>query len=255
VAKRTRQRQLKKLYERRLAERRRRQRIRQVVAGVLVVALIAGAAFTVITLLGNREPSPSASPSPSPVEQVACGAAVPPTAAEQKPTFEEPPRPDLREGADYRAVVRTSCGTIELDLFERQAPIAVNSFVFLAEEGFFDGVTFHRVIEGFVIQGGDPEGTGSGGPGYEFEDEFVEGLTFDRAGLLAMAHPPGRSDANGSQFFITVAPAENLNELHTIFGRVAKGMNVVRRINQLPTDADERPIATVYIESVRIEPR
>ena len=255
MAKRTRQRQLRKLYERRLAERRRKQRIRQVVAGVLVVALIAGAAFTVITLLGNRTPTPSASPSPSPVEQVACGAAVPPTADEPKRTFDEAPKLDLREGADYSAALRTSCGTIEVDLLERQAPVTVNSFVFLSQEGFYDGVTFHRVIEDFVIQGGDPEGTGSGGPGYEIEDEFVEELTFDRAGLLAMAHPPGRSDANGSQFFITVGPAEDLNQVHTIFGRVTKGMDVVRRINRLPTDANDLPFETAYIESVRIESR
>ncbi len=182
---------------------------------------------------------------------VACGGQVPPGADAPKPTYDAAPEMQLAEGTDYTARIRTSCGEIVVDLLEKETPITVNSFVFLAREGLYDGLTFHRVIEGFMNQGGDPAGDGTGGPGYQFEDEIVEGLAFDETGLLAMANAgPG---TNGSQFFITVAPAEHLNGLHTIFGRVTEGMDVVERINGLQTDAGDRPVDTVYIESVTIE--
>ncbi|HEX6262299.1 MAG TPA: peptidylprolyl isomerase [Actinomycetota bacterium] len=181
---------------------------------------------------------------------VACGGEVPQAADERKATYEQAPETQLQDGADYRAVLKTSCGRIEIDLFEGQTPITVNNFVFLAREGFYDGTIFHRVIEGFMNQGGDPEGTGMGGPGYEFEDEFVDDLTFDRPGLLAMANAgPG---TNGSQFFITAAPTPHLDGAHTIFGEVTGGMDVVNEINGLPTDPTDKPVDTVYIESIRI---
>ncbi|MDQ3991362.1 MAG: peptidylprolyl isomerase [Actinomycetota bacterium] len=151
--------------------------------------------------------------------------------------------------ASYTATIRTSCGDIEAELFADRTPITVNNMAFLAGEGFYDGTIFHRVIPGFMNQGGDPEGTGSGGPGYQFEDEIVEGLEFDRPYLLAMAN--AGAGTNGSQFFITVEPTPHLNGLHTIFGEVTEGQDVVDRINALPTEAD-RPTETVYIETIEV---
>ena len=116
-----------------------------------------------------------------------------------------------------------------VELFADKAPKTVNNFVFLAREGFYDGTTFHRVLDGFMAQGGDPTGTGMGGPGYEFEDEFSD-LTFDKPGLLAMAN--SGPNTNGSQFFITFVPTPHLDGLHTIFGEVVEGMDVVNNITR-----------------------
>jgi cyclophilin family peptidyl-prolyl cis-trans isomerase len=128
----------------------------------------------------------------------------------------------------YVATLHTEKGDIQLELFADEAPLAVNSFVFLAEHGWFDGVTFHRVIPGFVAQAGDPSGTGMGGPGYAFDNEIVPGLTFDGPGVLGMANAgPG---SNGSQFFITYAAAPKLNGGYTVFGKVISGMDVVESL-------------------------
>lgn len=128
-------------------------------------------------------------------------------------------------------------GSFTVQLYPDKAPITVNNFVFLAQQGFYDGVTFHRVLDGFMAQGGDPTGTGGGGPGYEFQNEDSD-LTFDKAGVVAMANA-GR-DTNGSQFFITFVPTPQLNGGYTIFGQVIDGMDVVNGItrrdpNQNPT--------------------
>ena len=120
-------------------------------------------------------------------------------------------------------------GKFVIQLFPDQAPVTVDNFVVLARKGFYDGTTFHRVLDGFMAQGGDPTGTGSGGPGYEFEDEFND-LTFDKPGVVAMAN--SGPDTNGSQFFITYAPTEWLNGLHTIFGQVIEGMDVVNGLTR-----------------------
>ncbi len=137
----------------------------------------------------------------------------------------------------YLATVKLAKGgEFVIQLYPDKAPKAVNSFVFLAREGYFDGVTFHRVLEGFMAQGGDPTGTGSGGPGYEFENEDSD-LTFDKAGVVAMANA-GR-DTNGSQFFITFGPQEFLNGGYTIFGQVIEGMDVVDGITR--RDPDQFP--------------
>ena len=120
-------------------------------------------------------------------------------------------------------------GEFTVQLYPDKAPITVNSFVFLAREGYFDGTTFHRVLEGFMAQGGDPTGDGTGGPGYTFVNED-SGLTFDKAGVVAMANA-GR-DTNGSQFFITFGPAPQLNGDYTIFGQVIEGMDVVNGITR-----------------------
>ncbi len=155
-----------------------------------------------------------------------CEAAVP--AAEPATREFSAPEQVLEAGADYRAILCTDAGPVYVDLFETLAPDTVNNFVFLAQNGYYNNTTFHRVIEGFMAQGGDPTGTGSGGPGYQFSDEFVGFLNFDRPGLLAMANAgPG---TNGSQFFITTAPTPHLDYAHTIFGEVLEGQDVVENI-------------------------
>jgi cyclophilin family peptidyl-prolyl cis-trans isomerase len=129
---------------------------------------------------------------------------------------------------EYLASIKTDKGEIIVELFADRSPLAVNNFVFLAREGWYDGVTFHRVIPGFVAQAGDPTGTGYGGPGYAFRNEISTDLNFDQAGLLAMAN--AGADSNGSQFFITYAPIAQLNGGYTIFGRVISGMDVAESL-------------------------
>jgi cyclophilin family peptidyl-prolyl cis-trans isomerase/protein-disulfide isomerase len=142
--------------------------------------------------------------------------------------FDTCPQMTIDLSKQYLATLKTVKGDIVLQLFPDKAPLAVNSFVFLARNGWFDGVTFHRVIPGFVAQAGDPSGTGYGGPGYAFKNEISPDLKFDQAGLLAMAN--AGPDTNGSQFFITLAPTPNLDGKYTIFGKVVSGMDVVNRL-------------------------
>ena len=142
--------------------------------------------------------------------------------------FDECPAMILEPGADYTATLHTEKGDIFVELYPEIAPMAVNSFVFLAENDWFDKVTFHRVLPGFIAQAGDPTGTGYGGPGYSFAIELHSEFNFDRAGLLAMANAGPTS--NGSQFFITLAPAGHLNGQYTIFGEVIQGMDVVESL-------------------------
>jgi peptidyl-prolyl cis-trans isomerase B (cyclophilin B) len=145
------------------------------------------------------------------------------------------------------ATLQTNHGPIALELFDGEAPNTVENFRKLAEDGFYDGVVFHRVIPDFMIQGGDPTGTGSGGPGYTFEDEFNEHRIVRGALAMANAGP----NTNGSQFFIVTADAcPWLDGKHTVFGRVAEGMDVVDKISALETDARDRPHEDVVIERV-----
>lgn len=139
--------------------------------------------------------------------------------------FSECPPMTVDTDVTYLATIETEGGDIVLELFPDIAPLAVNSFIYLAENDWFDGVIFHRVLPGFVAQTGDPTGTGFGNPGYSFSNEITADLVFDRAGLVAMAN--SGPDSNGSQFFITYAPAPNLNGSYTIFGEVIEGMDVV----------------------------
>ena len=148
------------------------------------------------------------------------------------------------------AVFETNLGNFSVELFEDETPITTENFIDLAEKGFYDGVIFHRVIDGFMIQGGDPEGTGMGGPGYTIEDEFRDDLRFDGEGILAMANT-GMPHTGGSQFFITLAPW--LNGHHTIFGKVKEGMDVVRRIGHSETDMADRPLEDVVIKTIEIK--
>jgi cyclophilin family peptidyl-prolyl cis-trans isomerase/predicted DsbA family dithiol-disulfide isomerase len=150
--------------------------------------------------------------------------------------YNECPEMQLENGVSYTATLHTAKGDIVIELFPEVAPIAVNSFVFLAEDDWFDNVTFHRVLPGFVAQAGDPTGTGYGGPGYSFAIEVDPNLTFDRAGLLAMANSGPTS--NGSQFFITYGPTEHLNGQFTIFGEVIQGMDVVESLTPRDPSVD-----------------
>lgn len=144
--------------------------------------------------------------------------------------FDSPPPMTIDANKEYYATVKMEKGgEFVIQLYPDKAPITVNSFVFLAREEYFDGVTFHRVLDGFMAQGGDPTGTGSGGPGYQFVNEDSD-LTFDKAGVVAMANA-GR-DTNGSQFFITFGPAPQLDGGYTIFGQVIEGMDVVNGITR-----------------------
>jgi cyclophilin family peptidyl-prolyl cis-trans isomerase len=163
--------------------------------------------------------------------------------------YDAPPPMTIDVSKQYFATFKmVKGGEFVIQLYPDKAPITVNSFVFLAREGFFNGVTFHRVLEGFMAQGGDPTGTGAGGPGYEFVNEDSD-LTFDKAGVVAMANA-GR-DTNGSQFFITFGPADFLNGGYTIFGQVVEGMDVVNGITR--RDPDQNPtFPGDAIESVTI---
>ena len=147
------------------------------------------------------------------------------------------------------AVLHTNHGPIDIELYPEEAPKTVDNFVKLAREGFYDRLIFHRVIPDFMIQGGDPTGTGSGGPGYSFEDEFNEHKV--ERGALAMAN--AGPNTNGSQFFIVTADAcPWLDGLHTVFGQVKSGMDVVDTISHIDTDMQDRPLAEVRIDSVAV---
>jgi cyclophilin family peptidyl-prolyl cis-trans isomerase len=145
----------------------------------------------------------------------------------------------------------TSMGNFTIELFEQQAPKTVENFVKLAEKKFYDGVIFHRVIDGFMIQGGDPTGTGRGGPGYQFADEFHPQLKHSSEGILSMAN--AGPNTNGSQFFITLTATPHLDGKHAVFGKVVEGMDVVKKIGKTPTKAGDRPVTDVVMKSVKIE--
>ena len=148
------------------------------------------------------------------------------------------------------AVFETNKGTFEIELFEDKAPITVKNFIDLAEKGFYDGLIFHRVIDGFMIQGGDPNGMGTGGPGSTIPDEFHKDLKHDSEGILSMAN--AGPNTGGSQFFITLAATPWLDGHHSVFGKVVKGMDVVRAIGKVDTDFQDKPHAKVVMEKVTI---
>ena len=144
--------------------------------------------------------------------------------------WSSPPAMQIDLKKAYRANIETNRGVIEIALYPEYAPKTVNNFVFLAREGFYDGVSFHRVIDDFMVQGGDPTGTGRGGPGYRFEDEVRGNPLMHETGVISMAN--AGSNTNGSQFFITHLPQPHLNGKHTVFGKVTSGMDVVNSIRQ-----------------------
>jgi len=169
--------------------------------------------------------------------------------------WSSPPPMTIDKNKEYTVTIKTNLGEIKAQLFPQDAPITVNNFVFLARNGFYDGVKFHRVVRGFVIQGGDPLGNGTGGPGYKFADEKI---TRDYAlGTLAMAN--SGPNTNGSQFFITLADLSGrLPKKYTIFGQVTEGLDVVKKIEAVPVNAApggelSSPTADIHIETVTIE--
>lgn len=271
MPKRTRNRQLARQHERRQAERLQQQRKRQTTRAVvvLVIALVAGG-IAYFALAGGDDTQAGASgatgstgepttvkPTPGPAE-VACGGTEPKAATEPKPQFSAP-KQVVKPGKTYTAEVQTSCGTIVIELLADQAPQTVNSFVFLAQKGYFDGQRFHRLDTSIdVIQGGDPTGTGSGGPGYSIPDELTGNESYG-PGTLAMAN--AGPDTGGSQFFLITGDAgHNLdaNPAYTIFGMVTEGLDVAKRIQQLPIQdpsagiSGQQPKQSVYIEKVTI---
>lgn len=144
--------------------------------------------------------------------------------------WDRPPAMEIDPQKTLRAVIQTERGNIELELYPQYAPQTVNNFVFLSRQGFYDGVTFHRVIKDFVIQGGDPTGSGRGGPGYRFADEVANNPLKHEKGVISMAN--AGPNTNGSQFFITHSPQPHLNGKHTVFGKVVQGQDVVDAIQQ-----------------------
>lgn len=188
------------------------QKKRNIRTGIAIGVVVIMAAVLTALALGNRQPGRETANS---------------TTSKQYPA---PPPMTINANIQYFATVKLAKGgQFVIKLFAEKAPKTVNNFVFLAREGFYNGTTFHRVIDGFMAQGGDPTGTGMGGPGYQFADEISD-LVFDRAGLVAMAN--AGPDTNGSQFFITYAPTPWLNGKHTIFGEVVNGMDVVNGLTR-----------------------
>jgi cyclophilin family peptidyl-prolyl cis-trans isomerase len=280
---RARDRHLAKNAERRRLEKERSRRNRQAALGVgigVLVILLVLLAIGLITRRQSEEAAASATPSTSasattskkpvqtgtvsatttPSGPVACGSDRPPTADQPKPQFDRAPTPkeELDPNTTYTAVIETSCGTIKVALDSQAAPQTVASFVFLAEQHYFDGTFFHRVVDSIdVIQGGDPEGSGAGGPGYSIPDE-LSGKEHYAPGTIAMANAgPG---TGGSQFFIITGPeGKNLdnNPNYTIFGHVTEGLDVAQQINSFMKTKDGTydgpPTKAVYVDKVTIE--
>jgi peptidyl-prolyl cis-trans isomerase B (cyclophilin B) len=163
--------------------------------------------------------------------------------------YDRPPEMALKPGYEYYAVLVTGKGTVRVRLFAEEAPETVNNFVSLARDGYYDGTTFHRVIKDFMVQGGDPTGTGAGGPGYQIPDEFHPELRHDRPGVLSMAN--AGPNTGGSQFFITHVATPWLDDRHAVFGEVVEGMDVVNAIEERDPQRAREPGET--IERVEIE--
>ena len=247
------------------------------VAGL--VAILVGIALVVVFVVGGNEDEGANDAGGNNEQAEDAGAATdgpcdfgvepPKNNAKQ---YDAAPTPDevLEDGVDYAAVIETNCGTIELDLLEKEAPQTVANFVFLAKDGYYDGLTWHRVIADFVIQGGDPKGDGSGGPGYEFDDELPAKSKVYTFGALAMAN--SGPNTNGSQFFIVTHDAEaalagekdlepaGLQPLYSYFGQASEeSYEAIDAIRNVETSTDpatqDRPVQPVYMLSVTIEER
>ncbi|HET7588691.1 MAG TPA: peptidylprolyl isomerase [Solirubrobacterales bacterium] len=219
---------------------------RWIILGVFAVVAIAIVAVILITRGGGSDDSGS-----SPGEAGASGCKQVEAPAPKTVSFKQP-KQVLKAGEEATAVVKTSCGTFDIALDTKRAPKTANSFAFLAEEGFYDELTFHRIVPEFVIQGGDPEGTGAGGPGYKVVEKPPSNLAYTK-GIVAMAkssaEPPGTS---GSQFFVVTGADAGLPPEYALVGKVSKGFSTVARIGKLGTP-EEKPKQTVLIEEVTIE--
>ena len=219
---------------------------------VLVVFAVVAVAVVAAVLIGQGGGSGDGTTSTASGDGAAAGGCEEVEAPQPKTVSFKAPKQVLEQGEAATAVVKTSCGTFEIALDTDRAPETANSFAFLAEEGFYDDLTFHRVAPGFVIQGGDPEGTGSGGPGYTVDEEPPPNLSYTK-GVVAMAKssadPPGRS---GSQFYVVTAPDAGLPPEYALVGKVSEGYDVVEKIDALGTE-EEKPTQTVLIEEMTIE--
>lgn len=158
--------------------------------------------------------------------------------------------PEPVTNMNTKIMIETNLGSIKVQLFDDKVPATAGNFKSLVEKKFYDGTVFHRVIKDFMIQGGDPEGTGMGGPGYEIKDEFHPSLKHNKKGLLSMAN--SGPNTGGSQFFITLVPTPWLDGKHAIFGEVIEGMNVVEKIGSTQTDSNDRPLKEVVVKSMKL---
>lgn len=229
--------------KRRQEEARQRRNSRIIWAGIIAVGVLAVVAVVIlIPSLGTEQAT-----DPGVLEEAGPLAELAP--AERNAYYDRPPEMVIDPEKEYEVLIRTERGDMRLRLFVGEAPLTVNNFVYLARQGFYDGTIFHRVIEDFMAQGGDPTGTGSGGPGYRFEDETDNGLVFDRSGLLAMAN--SGPDTNGSQFFITYVPTPHLDGLHTIFGEIIEGQDVLNSLTLVQPGSSATPQGDV-VERIAI---
>jgi peptidylprolyl isomerase len=222
-------------------------------------ALIVIAVFAALgVLLASNQPGSGtqtgAVPTTAPADTKPAPAGTVTPAAEESATFNysAPPPMTIDPSKNYTATIVTPRGNIVIKLRPDLAPQTVNNFVFLAREGYYNGLTWHRVLPGFMAQGGDPTGTGAGGPGYTIPDEFTDKVLFDRPGLVAMARTNAPNSA-GSQFFITTAPAEHLNQQYTIFGEVIEGQEIVdgiplRNPDENPAEPGEQMLTITISE-------
>jgi peptidyl-prolyl cis-trans isomerase B (cyclophilin B) len=217
---------------------------RWIILAAFAVIAVGVVAAVLISRGGGDSDSTSTAASADGCEQV--------EAPKPKQVSLKAPEQTLKKGEEVTAVVQTSCGTFDIALDTERAPKTANSFAYLAEEGFYDDLTFHRIVPGFVIQGGDPLGTGTGGPGYSVDEKPPADLAYTK-GTVAMAkssaEPPGRS---GSQFYVVTGADAGLPPEYALVGKVSEGLDVVERIGKLGT-AGEKPKQTILIESITIE--
>jgi cyclophilin family peptidyl-prolyl cis-trans isomerase len=221
---------------------------RPTILGAVALILLAGCGQPAATAAGTANPA---------AVQAACGAGTP-TGTPQR-TYSAPPAMQVDPKKQYTATIQTQYGNIVIQLLPPQAPVTVNNFVFLACHGFYDGLIFHRVVPGFVIQGGDPKGTGAGGPGYSFKDELPSSSSVYTAGAVAMAN--SGPNTNGSQFFICTASDTSLPPNYTYFGKVVQGMDAVTAISKVTLKADPAdpsgtkslPVTPVVMQHVTIQ--
>lgn len=214
----------KRREEMRQKQEAQRKRRNAILGGLLLVVVVAAAVYFLTRSGDSVEPAVIDGERPL--------AAIPP--ADRNDYFSEAPSMLIDTAKSYEAIITVAGkGDMRLALFDDEAPLTVNNFVFLANQGFYDGLTFHRVMQDFMAQGGDPTGQGSGGPGYQFADETDTGRSFDKRGLLAMAN--AGPNTNGSQFFITFAETTWLDGAHTIFGELVEGDDVLSSLTIDPT--------------------
>jgi len=256
--KRTREKQLQKLAAQRRAARKRHARQRGTAIALVVVAVLLAGFFIWQQVFNNNSSAAKTVQS-----RGTCTTKAPPTAGEKKPVYKNPPPKVIEPGKTYTAVLDTSCGTFDIQLDQKLAPNTVNSFVYLAQHHFFDGLTFHRIARHFVIQGGDPKGNGTGGPGYETRDVPPKDATYP-IGTVAMAkggsQPAGTA---GSQFFVVTSSSANQSlapasqgPQYAIIGHVTSGMDAVNAIAALPiqgNSSDGPPAQKVYINTMTIK--